>query len=147
VILSLAARCRSEVERKVWMRARAAGSMERAAASILALTAGEGGDHRAADFAGDGADGFGVALGGDGEAGFEDVDAERGDLVGHAQLFSVVHGASGRLFAVAESGVEDVYAVGLGGDRGLFRVHGTRPHVFRFRITQAYSVLEGYHYF
>ena len=74
---------------------------------VFALAAGERGDDGAADFAGDGADGFGVAFGGDGEAGFEDVDAERGELVGHAQLFGGVHGAAGGLLAVAQGGVEE----------------------------------------
>ncbi len=84
---------------------------------VLALGAGEGGDDGAAcrpDFAGDVADGFGVALGGDGEAGLQDVDAESGDLVGHAQLFGAVHDASGGLLAVAQGGVEEEDAVGLG---------------------------------
>ena len=57
-------------------------------------------------------DGVEVALGGDGEAGFEDVDAEGGELVGHAQLFVVVHGAAGRLLAVAEGGVEEDDLIG-----------------------------------
>ena len=61
---------------------------------------------------GDGADGVEVAVGGDGEAGFEDVDAERGELVGHAELFGVVHGAAGGLLAVAECGVEEDDLVG-----------------------------------
>ena len=87
---------------------------------VLALAAGERGDDGAADLAGDGADGVGVALGGDGEAGLEDVDAEGGDLVGQAQLFAVVHGAAGRLLAVAEGGVEEV------DDRALRRSSGIR---------------------
>ena len=64
------------------------------------------------DLAGDGADGFEVAVGGDGEAGLEDVDAEGGELVGHAELFVVVHGAAGGLLAVAEGGVEEDDLVG-----------------------------------
>jgi hypothetical protein len=74
---------------------------------VLALSTGERGDAGAADLAGDSADGVGVALAGDGEAGFEDVDAEGRELMGHAELFVVVHGAAGRLFAVAEGGVEE----------------------------------------
>src|SRR5580658_7417736 len=74
---------------------------------VFALAAGERGDAGAGYFAGDGLDGVEVAVGGDGEAGFDDVDAEGGELVGEAQFFCVVHGAAGRLFAVAESGVED----------------------------------------
>ena len=41
------------------------------------------------------------------KAGFDDVDAEVRKLVRHAQLFVVVHGAAGGLFAVAEGGVEE----------------------------------------
>ena len=74
---------------------------------VLALAAGERGDDGAAHLAGDGADGLGVAIGGDGEAGLEDVDAEGRELVGHAELLVVVHGAAGGLFAVAEGGVEE----------------------------------------
>ncbi len=74
---------------------------------VFAFAAGEGGDAGAAHLAGDLADGVGVALGGDGEAGLEDVDAEGRKLMGHAQLFVVVHGAAGGLFAVAEGGVEE----------------------------------------
>ncbi len=48
-----------------------------------------------------------VALAGDGETGFDDVDAEGRKLVGHAQLFFVVHGAAGGLLAVAEGGIEE----------------------------------------
>ena len=61
---------------------------------------------------------IGVALRGDGEAGFEDVHAEGGELVGHAQLFVVVHGAAGGLLAVAQGGVEEDDAVV---DAGLLR--------------------------
>ena len=75
---------------------------------VFALAAGEGGDDGCLlDLAGDGADGVGVAFGGDGEAGFEDVDAERGDLVGEAEFFVAVHGAAGGLLAVAQGGVEE----------------------------------------
>ena len=77
--------------------------------------AGEGGDARgvggAADFGGDGVDAGEVAVGGDGEAGFDDVYAEGSELVGHAELFVVVHGAAGGLLAVAEGGVEEDYVV------------------------------------
>ena len=83
---------------------------------VLALAAGEGGDAGAVNLAGDGLDGVEVAVGGDGEAGFDDVDAEGGELVGEAQLFCVVHGAAGRLFAVAEGGVED-NELGVGSHR------------------------------
>ena len=74
---------------------------------ILALAAGKGGYTGATNLAGDGADGVGVSLAGDGKAGLEHVDAKVGKLVGHAELFLVVHGAARGLFAVAESGVEE----------------------------------------
>jgi hypothetical protein len=93
---------------------------------VLALAAGEGGDDGATYFAGDGADGGGVAVGGDGEAGLEDVDAERGELVGHAEFFGVVHGAAGGLLAVAQGGVEEEDAVWVGG-AVVYRDHGWAP--------------------
>jgi len=74
---------------------------------VLVLAAGKGGDACAFDLAGYGSDGVEVAVGGDSEAGFEHVDAKVGELVGHAELFLVVHGAAGGLFAVAEGGVEE----------------------------------------
>ncbi len=74
---------------------------------VLALAAGEGGDAGAPDLAGDRADGVGVTLAGNGKAGLDDVDAEVRELVGHAELFLVVHGAAGGLFAVAKGGVEE----------------------------------------
>src|SRR5947209_13187846 len=53
------------------------------------------------------ADRFEVATGGDRKACFDDVNAQIGKLVRKAQFFSVVHGAAGRLFSVAEGGVEE----------------------------------------
>ena len=81
---------------------------------IFALAPGERGDARAADLAGDLADGFRVTGGGDREAGLEDVDAEIGELVRHAELLVVVHGAAGRLLAIAERGVEEDDVIGCG---------------------------------
>jgi len=74
---------------------------------VFAFGAGQRGDPGAADLFGDGEHRFEITGGGDGEAGFEDVNAEAGDLVRHAELFSVVHGAAGGLLAVAERGVEE----------------------------------------
>ena len=68
---------------------------------VLAFTAGEGRDAGAADLAGDLPDGVGVTLACDGKTGLDDVDAEGGKLVSHAQLLFVVHGAAGGLLAVA----------------------------------------------
>ena len=111
--------------RKVWMRC-LCGGFDGAGGGfdVCAFAAGERGDARAlggADFLGDGADAGGVAVGGDGEAGLDDVDAEAGELVRHAQLFGVVHGAAGRLLAVAEGGVEEDDLVGCR-HREAFRV-------------------------
>ena len=80
---------------------------------VFALTAGEGSDAGALNFFGDGSNGRGVAVRGYGEAGLDDVDAERGKLVRHAQLFRVMHGAAGRLLAVAEGGIEKDDLVGV----------------------------------
>ena len=79
---------------------------------VLALAAGERGDAGAADLFGDCVDGVEVALRGDGKAGFDDVDAQRGELVRHTELLVVVHGAAGRLLAVAEGGVKEDDLVG-----------------------------------
>ncbi len=90
------------------MRLTGAGSTARAAASMSSRL------QRASEVMrgprtsrGDGADGFEIAVRGDGEAGLEDVDAEAGELVRHAELFAGVHGAAGALLAVAEGGVEE----------------------------------------
>ena len=87
VILSLAERWRSEEARKTWMRALSAGSTAWAAASMSSrLQRASEAMRGPLTFAGDLADGVGVAWGGDGEAGFEDVNAEIGEAVGHAEL-------------------------------------------------------------
>jgi hypothetical protein len=88
---------------------------------VLTLAAGKGGDARAVNFAGDLADGVGVALAGDGETGFNDVDAECRQLMGHAQLLFVVHGAARGLLAVAEGGIEEDYLVRRGHRAYRFR--------------------------
>ncbi len=88
---------------------------------VLAFTAGERGDAGAFYFAGDGADGVEVALGRDGETGFEHVDAEVRKLVSHAELFVVVHGATGRLLAVAEGRVKEDDLIRRGHRAWLFR--------------------------
>ena len=95
------------------MDAAAVGGLDGAGGGldVFAAGAGEGGDAGAADFAGDGADGFEVAGGSDGEAGLEEVDAEGGELVGHAEFFGVVHGAAGALLAVAQGGIEEEDAI------------------------------------
>src|SRR5208282_4492915 len=77
------------------------------ALDIGAAGAGEARDDGAADDGGDGLHGLKVAVGGDGESGFDHVDTETVELMGHAQLFLVVHAATGRLFSVAQGGVEN----------------------------------------
>ena len=103
---------------------------------VLALAAGERGYARAANFLRDGLHGVEVAVRGDGEAGFDDVDAELGKLVGETKLFGVVHGAAGRLLAVAEGGVED-------NDRGV-GCHGDRPFRLDRIITRSYAQSQMY---
>jgi hypothetical protein len=84
--------------------------------NVVAPAARERGDARSANFFGDGPDRFEIARRRDGEARLEDVDAERRELVRHAQLLTMMHGASGALLAVAERGVkeDDVIRVGHG---------------------------------
>ncbi len=81
------------------------------AQDVVFRGAGEAGDDGAFDLLGDAFDAFEVALGGDGEAGFQDVHAEFGQGFGHAEFFVDVHGEAGRLFAVAQGGIEDDNAV------------------------------------
>ena len=51
---------------------------------------------------------------GDGETGLDDVDAKVAQGVGHLKLFGQVHAGAGRLFAVAQGGVEDQDAAVIG---------------------------------
>src|SRR5437762_13771294 len=52
-----------------------------------------------------------VAFRSDGETCLQDVHAKIHQLAGHPQLFRYGHAAPGRLVAVAQRGVEDVYAI------------------------------------
>ncbi len=88
------------------------------ALDIRAAGAAQACNDGAADDGGDGLHGREVAIGGDGESGFDDVDAEAVELVREAQFFLMVHAATGRLFSVAQSGVEN-------GDANLVRGHGS----------------------
>ena len=85
------------------MDARFFGGLDRASGGfdVLAFAAGEGSDARISDLASDLANGVGVALAGNRETGLDDIDAQVRKLVGHAQLFVVMHGAARRLLAVA----------------------------------------------
>jgi len=90
------------------------------AVDVLLACPGERQNDRLRDDGGDATDGLVVALAGGGEAGLDHVDAEVLELARDRQLLLHVHGGTGRLLAVAEGGVEDLYAV-----------HGVRP--FRHR--------------
>jgi hypothetical protein len=70
------------------------------------------------------AHGLEVAAGRYRESRFDDVDAQRGKLPGHADFLRRVHREAGRLFSVAEGGIENAY-----------RVHG----VFSSLVTQKSS--------
>ena len=86
---------------------------------VFVTAAGECADCGAvAEAGGDLRDGFEVARGGDGETGFDDIDTEFDEGAGDFQFFPRVHAAAGRLFAVAEGGVED---------HDLVAGHGTAP--------------------
>ena len=53
------------------------------------------------------ADGGEIALGGHGETGLDDVHAQVFKGMRHGELFLRGHAATGRLFAIAQSGVEE----------------------------------------
>ena len=95
------------------VNARAAGVRQRlgGAFHIERAAARQGRHLRPGKLAADGLHRFEIAFRGDGEAGFQDVHAEFHQFAGHAQLFRDGHAAARRLLAVAQRGVEDVYAV------------------------------------
>ena len=66
------------------------------------------------DALGDRRHGLEIAIGGDREAGLDDIDAHRVEDFGNLQLFFERHGRAGALLAVAQRGVEDIDAVGIG---------------------------------
>ena len=74
----------------------------------------QGGHHRGFDGGGDGRDGLEIAFAGGRETGLDDVHAKGFELAGHADFFFAGHGGSGRLFAVTERGIKDVYPVVVG---------------------------------
>jgi len=91
-----------------------------------AREAAHGGVHQRARDLGDGGE---VIRRGLRKTGFEHVDAERLQRLRHAQLGAAVEREAGRLFAVAQGGVEDAYVrfagrcVALRGFRGVVRGH------------------------
>jgi hypothetical protein len=82
-----------------------------AAVDIGEVRAGEAADHRALGEPGDLADGLEVAFRGNGKARLDDVDAHLVEEGGDLELFLQGHGGAGRLFAVAQGGIEDQDAV------------------------------------
>ncbi len=73
---------------------------------VWARAASQRGDARPAHLARDAADGIEIALRGDGEARLKHVNAERRQLVRHAELLFVMHGAAGALLSIAQRRVE-----------------------------------------
>src|SRR5262249_43853409 len=64
---------------------------------------------------GDASAGFEIAGRGGGEPRLDDVDVEPLELAGNGNLLFDVHGASRRLLAIAQGGVEDPHVIGSGG--------------------------------
>ena len=77
------------------------------AVDVGLAAAGQAADDRAADRAGDLAHGLEIARRGDRETGLDHVDAQFHQRVGDFHLLGQVHARAGRLFAVAERGVEN----------------------------------------
>ena len=74
---------------------------------ILTLGSGKRCDPWSAQLAGDRPDRLEIAVRSDGKSRFQDVHAERCQLVRHAQLLARIHRASGALLAIAQRRVED----------------------------------------
>ena len=91
------------------MDARPLGKLQRPGRhlDVFGLGAGEGSDARLANGLGDRRDGSEVAFGGHGETGLNDVDAQIFEGVRHGEFFLRGHAATGRLLAIAQSGVEE----------------------------------------
>ena len=98
---------------KVWMR-RALGRAHRfaGAANVLAAGTGEAGDDRAAHGFRDAADGVVIALAAIGKPASSTSTPSSARVSAMRSFFVDVHGEAGRLFAVAQGGVEDDDAVG-----------------------------------
>jgi len=78
-----------------------------AAVDIGVNGAGEPGNHRVLRTSCDLTDGFEVAVGGNWKSGLDDVDTHVIENLCDLQFFFQRHGRAGRLFAVAQGGVED----------------------------------------
>src|SRR5690606_19598002 len=81
---------------------------------VLFVGARQRGEDRSLDLAADPTDALLVARRGGGETGLDHVHAQVAQDMSHLQLGFGRHGEAGRLFAVAQGGVEDDDAVGIG---------------------------------
>ena len=117
------------------------------AVDVVGVAAGQAADDRALDLAGDGLHRLEIARRGDGEAGLDHVHAEFAQGAGDLQLLGQVHAGAGRLFAVAQRGVEDDEAV-VGHDRRLQdsskkkKPRANGPRVIQRNLMQAESALK-----
>ena len=128
-MLSLYWRWMALVARNTCMRCRArvARGRLRGQLDVLRVAAGEAADDRALHLARHRVDALAVPARGGREAGLDDVDAELGERARDAQLLRAGHAAAGRLLAVAQRGIEDQHAVGIGSHGVLLRAaRGTR---------------------
>ncbi len=75
--------------------------------NIRQVRAGKPGDHGPVYLGGDPSHRPELFFGSDGKAGFDNIDAELVQLPGQAKLVFCAHTATGRLFAVTQSSVED----------------------------------------
>ena len=100
-----------------WMR----GILQRVprGLDVFSSAARETRDDRALDFARHQVHRLPIAARGDRETGFDDVDPEFRERLGNSQLFRLRHAAAGRLLAVAQRGIEDEDAVGVGHGRAI----------------------------
>ena len=83
------------------------------AVDILDRGARQTGDRAGFDDGGDFANGFEIAVRGDRKPGLNDIDTHFLEHQGDANLLVQVHRTAGRLFAVAQRGVENSDAVGI----------------------------------
>ncbi len=96
---------------KMWMPGRLAfATLCRAASMSACLRPRQAQHHRRADRVGDAGDGLGIAERGGGEAGLDHIDAELLQLARDDDLLLHVHRRAGRLLAVAQRRVEDLYS-------------------------------------
>src|SRR5580704_18721454 len=89
------------------------------ALDVRAAGAGQSRDDGSSNDTRDGLDRSEISLGGDRESGFDYVDTEAVELMRQPQLLLMVHTAAGRLFSVAQGGVENGDANMLRGGHGL----------------------------